>query len=136
MVKKIKNKNNADKKAHVTSLCCVYTHVEKISDGQAPYMITYDGSRVSYNNVDTDDFVALAETVMDDICAMSMGSTDCNNQKTCTDNAFCYDDRTFEYENKRGYCKKLKRKKETLIKKKCGRFDEIRTACKETCENC
>lgn len=136
MVNKIRNKKNAEKKAHVTALCCVYTHVEKIATGEAPYMITYDGSRVSYNNVDTDDFVALAEMVMGDVCAMSMGSVDCNNQEECTDDAFCYDDLTFKYKNKKGYCKKLKKKSETFITKKCTKFADIQKACSETCGTC
>uniref|UniRef100_A0A7S0MSS9 Pherophorin domain-containing protein n=1 Tax=Pyramimonas obovata TaxID=1411642 RepID=A0A7S0MSS9_9CHLO len=66
------------------ALCCIYTHVTEISSG-SPVMITYDGSRLSY---DYNSFEAVADTAYSDICGMSMGSADCNNRATCIDQAF------------------------------------------------
>ena len=65
-------------------LCCVYTHVVEIQSTQASMRI-YDGS--SYTMPGARSFADLARRAMSDICAMSMGRVDCQQQSQCRNQA-------------------------------------------------
>mmetsp|Transcript_24413 Transcript_24413/g.27895 ORF Transcript_24413/g.27895 Transcript_24413/m.27895 type:complete len:252 (-) Transcript_24413:59-814(-) len=93
-------------RAWVTALCCVYTHVIIVDDDVnvdadesslvVPSLKTYDGreytiqSSSSNNGNDNDNTqtsIQVMEKVMQDICGMSMGSSDCYDQSVCVEDA-------------------------------------------------
>lgn len=66
---------SANAVAWSAKLCCVFTWTVRDEGTTNAYMITYDGSRRHYRNADT--FSEVAKAAYDAICAMFMGSKDC-----------------------------------------------------------
>jgi hypothetical protein len=64
---------------HANKLCCVYTRIELV-DQDVVKMITYDGSERTYS---ASTFSEAATMAYSDICGMSMGSVDCETQRSC-----------------------------------------------------
>eukprot|EP00931_Biecheleriopsis_adriatica_P091957 TRINITY_DN657_c0_g1_i2.p1 TRINITY_DN657_c0_g1~~TRINITY_DN657_c0_g1_i2.p1 ORF type:complete len:334 (+),score=54.93 TRINITY_DN657_c0_g1_i2:114-1115(+) len=68
----------AEERVWADKLCCVFTWVERDTTATAPYMITYDGGRRSYD--DADNFADAALRAYTAICGMYMGSQDCSTE--------------------------------------------------------
>ena len=64
-------------------LCCTYTHVQVVDNGQAR-LRRYDGQNQA---VDGDDFATIAANALDQIQDMSMGYWDYWDNKECIDGA-------------------------------------------------
>lgn len=61
-------------------LCCVYTWPVRDSDAATPYMTTFDGSTRTYDDPST--LAEVAEAAYAAVCAMPMGSQDCQSMAT------------------------------------------------------
>ena len=66
-------------------LCCLYTHVRvKENKNWDGWLELYDGSWESTNG---DTLPEMAEDAYNQICNMSMGSKDCENRRSCIEDA-------------------------------------------------
>jgi len=75
--------SDADR-AWAVKLCCVFTWVIRDPSTTTPFMITYDGGRLSYQDEST--FALVAEKAYSAICGMSMGNADCASEaERCPD---------------------------------------------------
>lgn len=69
--------SDADR-AWAVKLCCVFTWVVRDSSATTPYMITYDGGRLNFEDDST--LTLVAEKAYSAVCGMSMGSSDCASE--------------------------------------------------------
>lgn len=73
-----------ERNSWIDALCCVYTWVERDTEGVTPRLQLFDDSSYS---IQGNTFVGTAGTAMDDICEMSMGAEDCTRQSVCVSEA-------------------------------------------------